>query len=264
MFFFQKQKKKREYIEVSYMTHTGLVRKENQDNLCIDGTYLPMGHGNMDEIRTEEYSLDEILPLAVFDGMGGEADGEMASFLAAQGFSELINRRISKEKDLEEMLNLLNGIVCQTEIDGRKIKGGTTFTGLFFNQDRATFSNLGDRPSYMFREDVLSRMYESHTNAAFLKAMGITNRKPGLTQFLGLQETGLILKPYITTVKIQEDDIYLLCSDGVTDMVSEYDIITILKKESSATNIVKCLLDAALNNGGRDNISIVVCKVKKL
>lgn len=263
MFFFQKTKKKRDFIEVSYTTHTGLVRKENEDNLCVDGNYLPLSHGNMDEIRTEEYLVDEILPVAVFDGMGGEADGEMASFLAAQGFSELTCQRISKEKNLEEMVNLLNGLVCQTEIEGRKMKGGTTFTGLFFCQDKVIFSNLGDSPSYLFREETLSRMYESHTNAAFLKAMGITNQKPGLTQFLGIREQGLLLKPYITSVKIQENDIYLLCSDGLTDMVSEYEMITILKRERRPKIIVKCLLDTAINNGGKDNISIVVCKVNK-
>ena len=95
-----------------------------------------------------------------------------------------------------------------------------------------------------------------------MRAQGITNRKPGLTQFLGIEEEEYIIEPHIIELKLKSKDLYLLCSDGLTDMCSEEEITEILDKKDSLKIKTRQLAEAALNHGGRDNITIILCQIR--
>ena len=97
---------------------------------------------------------------------------------------------------------------------------------------------------------------------AVLKEQGITGRKPGLTQFLGIEEEEYQIDPQISVTETREGDLYLLCSDGLTDMCSEEEIVEILSRDEAVAACVEELTDRALKHGGRDNITVILCRVE--
>jgi len=83
-----------------------------------------------------------------------------------------------------------------------------------------------------------------------------------LTQHLGIREEEFIVEPHICeNVRLESGDVFLLCSDGLTNMLSDDEIRTILKKKRKAPKLVQKLIDAALNAGGRDNATVIVVKI---
>jgi protein phosphatase len=113
---------------------------------------------------------------------------------------------------------------------------------------------------YLLRDSKMERISHPHTNAKLLASQNI-QRKPGLTQFLGINPQEMLLEPYIQKISLRQGDIFLICSDGLTDMVSEQQIAKILQTEESVKEQCLHLRDEALENGGKDNITIIVCRV---
>ena len=93
--------------------------------------------------------------------------------------------------------------------------------------------------------------------------MGLEHKKPKLTQYLGMNEENILLEPHISSLKMKDNDIYLLCSDGLTDMVKEEDIKKTLSGCQNLKKTVEELLSYALDHGGKDNITILLCRVYK-
>ena len=87
--------------------------------------------------------------------------------------------------------------------------------------------------------------------------------KPPLTQYLGITEEGMVLEPCITKHPYVVGDRYLLCSDGMTDMLSDGEIADILTREISLEETVSVFLDRVLEKGGRDNVTIILCEIKE-
>ena len=85
-------------------------------------------------------------------------------------------------------------------------------------------------------------------------------KKPGLIQYLGMDPGEIILEPTIHSSDLQKGDTYLICSDGLTDMVTEADIASLLNKAADAEEATAGLVELALENGGKDNITAIVCK----
>lgn len=94
-----------------------------------------------------------------------------------------------------------------------------------------------------------------------MKANGITNRKPYLTQFLGIDPEELRIEPFIQSGYYQAGDRYLLCSDGLTDMVDQDVIGEVLIQHEYPEDCAENLKKLALENGGRDNITVIVIDV---
>ena len=89
------------------------------------------------------------------------------------------------------------------------------------------------------------------------------SEKAPLTQYLGMPEEQQVLEPFVTEIEHKEGYRYLLCSDGVTDMLSDQEIREILSQNNSLSETVQNLLEQALQKGGRDNVTIVLCEVQK-
>ena len=94
------------------------------------------------------------------------------------------------------------------------------------------------------------------------RALFKKNTKPSLTQHLGIDEEEFLVEPSIVRMELQAGDRYLLCSDGLTDMVSDEQIKQLLEGADSASSAVRKLIDTALDNGGRDNITVIVLTVE--
>ena len=125
----------------------------------------------------------------------------------------------------------------------------------------AYIANIGDSRVYGFRNGRINQLSSDHTDEVLMKEQGITGRKPHLTQYLGIDPDELCLEPFIKSYRYEEGDRFLICSDGVTDMVDENLITEIVNRSSTPEIAVQRLIKEAKNNGGKDNITAIVCFV---
>jgi S-DNA-T family DNA segregation ATPase FtsK/SpoIIIE len=152
--------------------------------------------------------------------------------------------------------------------DGRM---GTTVALLCVFHGKIHLYNIGDSRIYHFRRGKLEQLSEDHTPVFCAVKMGLMTKEQArkhphrskLTQHLGIAEKEMIVKPFRKTVKPKENDVFLLCSDGLTDMVDDAGIENMLRLQNNADGAVKALIDTALENGGRDNICIILIKLEK-
>lgn len=245
-------------IRYSVACHQGKVREINQDNFSANGKSLDIENTGLDSPIFEEVSIREAPIFAVFDGMGGEQKGEVASFTAAKTLNalQLEDNNQNETEFLRKICSAINSEICRTADELRISTTGTTGAIILFAKKQVYICNIGDSPIFRFDEGTIQKISTDHIQENYL------NGKPPLTQFLGVPESDFIIQPYIAKGSYKLGNKYLLCSDGLTDMV---DIDTIKKiVDSSSTEIAtQSLLDVALENGGKDNITIILCEIIK-
>lgn len=249
----------------------GNVRGNNEDNFYFNGNYLEADNDGLEEILGSscDTSADPKTAghfFAVYDGMGGTQYGEIASFTVASRTEHLIEdykpeNAHDVEACLKEMCTALSSAVYRESLELAVNIMGTTMAGYYFYQDRVWCCNVGDSKCLRQRAGILKQLSVDHNDAESLKLMGITGRKPSLTQFLGVDPEELEVCPDISSYELIEGDIYLICSDGLTDMVDSDKISSILKDCDNEENMVRALIDEASVNGGRDNITVIVCRI---
>ena len=164
--------------------------------------------------------------------------------------------RKAPELFLTEACKNMNQAVCDYGREQRISAMGTTMAMIAFGKKEAYICNLGDSRIYRFSKGNFSQISRDHV----LKSCRFG--KAPLTQFLGVEETEMKLEPAIAAVPYQDRDRYLLCSDGVTDMLSDREIEEILKLEDSIRDIAHALLTRVLDKGARDNTTIILCEVR--
>ncbi len=243
----------------------GCKRKNNEDNFCFEGYILPQENKGLEKTLTAQVrSMKKAVSFGVFDGMGGEEYGQVAAFLAADTFknrcAESNNCREISKKFLENAVMQMNDVVWK-EADSRYVHMGTTAAILQFCRNGVYVCNVGDSKIFRLHQDELSQISEVHTDAKFLAECGIHNRKPRLSQYIGISPDEMIIEPYIAKKKLCLGDQYLICSDGLTDMVPDDEIYRIMKENPLAENCAEHLIGAALEHGGRDNVTVIVVKI---
>lgn len=248
-------------IEYAYTCHMGKVRTNNEDNFWCCGDTLTAENQGFQEIKTEVSSSAEFPLLAVFDGMGGESCGEIAAFLAAQtlGTCYKENKQILKENQeqfLEQTCRWMNRAVCEYAMENRIGCMGTTVAFLSFGEDQVMIGNLGDSRIYKAFPGGFQQLSTDHV------LWGTLYRKAPLTQYLGIPDENMELDPSLVREEYCENARYLLCSDGLTDMLSDGEIADILSRELSVKDTVEILRDRALLKGGRDNVTVVLCEIQ--
>ena len=244
-------------------SHIGKVRHNHEDNFCFNGATLPMVNQGLAEISAAQFPLGQPCCFGVFDGMGGVEFGEVAAFLAADTLKQCLpelGRSTDPGLFLEAVCEAMNQAICQeTENSGRG-RMGTTATIALCSQGMLHACNLGDSRIYRLRGQELVQLSRDHVEI-FPPGMK-ARRKPRLTQHLGIHPYEMTLIPHITSSDLQKDDSFLLCSDGLWDMLSREEIIQGLSSHSNIRDTVSHLLNAALNNGGRDNITVIAIRVQ--
>lgn len=242
-------------MEYYCTSNTGRVRRTNQDNLYCVGKFMESVNNGTDGILNGKVNPSATSIFAVFDGMGGEERGELAAYLSAKIMAEY-SFESNIEKMLLEFCKRANAEICNYAENHGINSMGTTAAILVCSKKKIGLCNIGDSKVFRCTKGKLEQISKDHVSISpFLV-------KPPLTQNLGIPETELLIAPYIATGEYQAEDIYLICSDGLTDMVKVEDIQKILldsKKEQAAENLLEC----ALANGGRDNITLIVLFVKK-
>ena len=244
-------------ITIAADCRKGHVRRKNQDNFWCASQYLDMIHDDAPETVVVTASPGDAPAAAIFDGMGGEQLGEHASYLAATVFDERYPDRFVEDgcAFLDDVCREANARICQHGVE-INVSGnmGTTAAMILFGAKRVHIANVGDSRIYRMSGGRLTQISLDHS----LECPG--RKKAPLTQFLGIPETEFVIEPYKATFPYKAGDRYLLCSDGLTDMVDEDAIASVLKSGDSVEETCARLRDAALEGGGRDNVTVIVCE----
>ncbi len=252
-------------VRLAGSTNHGRIRTNNEDNFYFSGKYLAPGTLDLKTVMSGCQCTSDPVCLAVFDGMGGENAGEAASLTAASVFASCVGELenvIKAPKDfLKEACFKMNHAVVIQAAEEHLGQTGTTASILYLWQDMAYVCNVGDSAVFRLRGNELKQITKSHTNEDFLMKQGLTARKPTLTQFIGISEEEMMIEPYIAKGRLAAGDKFLVCSDGLTDMVLLEQIASCMYYAPSVSDAAAGLLDMALNAGGRDNVTVIVCEV---
>lgn len=241
--------------------NTGKIRKNNEDNFFFDGRFLDVENDGLPQVLSFRREIGKGICLAVFDGMGGENYGEFASFEAARNMCRELEKDASAAgdpKSFEALAQLLNRAVCKKASELGTDRMGSTMVAFSFFRDSVCTCNVGDSRAYRYRQKKLVQLSTDHTETP-----RPGRKKAPLTQHLGIDPEWFLIEPAVVKGELRPDDRYLLCSDGVTDMLSDEEIAGILEKERDVTACAQALVDAALANGGRDNITAIICAVEQ-
>lgn len=242
-------------IRYFYTSHVGRVRKENQDNFFCNGVFLPHRNHGTDDILEGRVTTDKDPVFAIFDGMGGEECGEMAAYLAAKEMAEFPFGK-GMEKDFFDFCKIANRRICDYTKEENISSMGTTAAIMKFTKEDCGICNIGDSKIFLLSEGMLNQLSMDHVGIA------VFGKKPPLTQNLGIPEDEMLIDPYAAIGSYRPGDVYLICSDGVTDMLTVERIQEILTKDSGH-DAARQLLSEALENGGKDNTSFILLYVEK-
>ena len=246
-------------ISSAVRTHTGNIREKNEDNFLLESYIRELSIQNT-EVGLVPVSIDEIPSLffAVCDGMGGEHYGDIASLIAVRTLDEF--SRSLKKLNFEDCIQEANSRVCE-EMTRRKVhRMGTTVAALYLNENKATICNLGDSRIYLFSDQHLQQISEDHREIA------PSGKGTALTQHLGVRPDEFTLEPFVKGgIELFPGMLFLLCSDGLTDMVADDELNQLISVNynNSAQQIADQLVEYALQNGGRDNVTALIVKVEK-
>jgi len=240
----------------------GRIRSNNEDNFCFNGIVLQAENSGLRDVLFASGTLDKPFCMGVFDGMGGEAFGEEAACIAAGVLKEKSAACAgTPEEVLLDACREANERICaETRRRGAGVMG-STMTALWLEGREAVLLNLGDSRAFRLRDGALEQISVDHTDRARLAALGIVNRKPRLTQHLGIDPSDMILEPAIWKGSIRSGDRFLLCSDGLTDMVTEGEIADILLRLEEPSDCIRDLINTAIEHGGRDNVTVQICSI---
>jgi protein phosphatase len=218
--------------------------------------------------HTNEDRYYESAPVfAVADGMGGARSGEVASQIAVDEFSNEKELDGSPEDRLAEIARAANRKIYELAQSDESHAGmGTTLTAAMVGENEISLGHVGDSRAYRFRDDKLERLTQDHSLVEELMRMGrlspedaeVDPRRSIITRALGPEPT---VDVETCTYPAKDGDVYLLCSDGLTGMVSEGRVAEILRARSSLQQAARTLVDEANAAGGKDNITVVLFKL---
>jgi protein phosphatase len=244
------------------VSDTGRIREHNEDTIGTDA---------------------DIGLVVLADGMGGYKSGEVASGIAVRTVLTLIKEALDREdlslRDpesglsrpgilLRDAINRANKIIYQTARTQANCEGmGTTVVAGLFYDDKLTIAHVGDSRLYLQRNGEFRQVTQDHSLLQELVSRGFYTpeeasraaAKNYVTRALGVEPT---VEVDVTEIPVLKDDLFLLCSDGLSDMVEDEDIhLTISTFGGNLETLAKQLIVLSNDNGGRDNVSIVLARV---
>lgn len=253
-------------IKFSCRSETGLVRKNNEDNFFCNGEILTQ----------EKISLNGIAAspcvFAVCDGMGGEAHGELASLTAVKVLQENLEKIKSAalsnnlDRAVQDFISEANNKICKIMREN-SFRMGTTIALAVISNNFIRAYNIGDSRIYKFQDGILSQLSVDHTVAQQKIKMKLITKEQGkhdksrhvLTRCLGIYEDEMILTPHIISpLPVNKNLKILLCSDGLTEMISDSEIQEILCVSKNISQASDALVETALKNGGHDNVTCLI------
>ncbi len=248
-------------LAVAGRTHVGMKRAHNEDSLRI--------------------CRDESL-FMVADGMGGHASGEVASQMSVETIAEFFRAtaedaemtwpyKMEKDRRYEESrvitgIKLSNRRIFESASRDSRLKGmGTTIVVTFFTEEMCYIGHVGDSRVYRFRDGKLIQLTEDHSLLNdYIKMRQLSPEeieafphKNVIVRALGMKET---VQVDIAQERPQDGDVYLLCSDGLSGMITDPGMEEILRSNDDLDAACETLIDEANQNGGTDNITVILVR----
>lgn len=272
------RKPREDEIDVHGLTHTGKVRKDNQDHflLCSLRKQLVVRLSSIPEAEGLASESERLASLAmVADGVGGAARGETASRVALQAVTRYVTRAMrcyygavtDDEQDLtaalEEGARQCHSEILQRGEEDFEVRGMATTLTLYLGVwPRGYLLQVGDSRCYLLRDGQLTQITRDQTMAQEMVDLGVmkaedvadTRLAHTLTSAIGGSEN----HPKVTRFDMSWGHVLLLCSDGLTRHVSDDRIREVLDSMRSAEQACETLLQDALAGGGSDNITVIV------
>jgi protein phosphatase len=221
------------------------------------------------ERRTnEDHGFAQAPLFAVADGMGGARGGEVASGIVVETLTGGMPDGVSPEAGLAELTREANHRIHQRATSDTERAGmGTTLTAAYVGDGEVAFAHVGDSRAYRFRDGKLEQLTNDHSLVGELVRRGkLTERQAEehpqrsvITRALG-PEASVQVDSF--SIGAQPGDVFLLCSDGLTSMVPVETLEDILRESDSLAAAARRLVDAANENGGRDNITVVLFRIE--
>jgi len=207
------------------------------------------------------------------DGVGGANSGEVASKMTSTNISRMFyDSIINSENPIKKLLKIItivNKEVYDLASHSKELSGmGTTLVLTLIHRQIAYIISIGDSRAYLLRDHKFSQITSDHSEVWELYSQGIINKEEMrnhprsniITMAVGMDEDLPEGKINCNHLLVKKGDTFLLCSDGLTDMVKESDIERILDKDNDVDEAVNNLISLANDNGGKDNISVIIIK----
>ncbi|MDR5586940.1 MULTISPECIES: Stp1/IreP family PP2C-type Ser/Thr phosphatase [Clostridium] len=222
-------------------------------------------------VLNEDFAIylekDEFKLYVVADGMGGHNAGEVASKMAAEHIVKYVEKNFnSAEKDtlIEDAIKVSNKVVFKYSKSNESLNGmGTTVTACLITKNFIHIANVGDSSCLAIKNNEIVKITKDHSLVQELIDCGSITEKDALnhpkkniiTRALGTSEN---VKVDVFTLENSKYDKYLLCSDGLTNELTNYEILNIIKVENDYISAANELVSLAKEKGGRDNITVLL------
>jgi serine/threonine protein phosphatase PrpC len=247
-------------VDAASRTDRGRVRPNNEDSY---GSFEP-DDPQMQEKKGSLY--------IVADGMGGHKGGEVASRLAVESIHSRYSHAGTGDPaaSLVDAFQEANQLIFQKSQSDESLTGmGTTCTAMVIRAEFAYFAHVGDSRAYLLRQGRLKQITQDHSLIGEMLRSGLISREDArthpqrnvITKSLGAQPTVQVDTPS-SPFAFEEGDVFLLCSDGLTTLVTNEEIAEALRAQTSA-EACNQLIDLANRRGGTDNVTVQVIAIRK-
>ena len=271
-------------VDMAGLTDRGNRRTNNEDHFLISrfGRFLETLDTNLSPSDGSFHEEEIGYALLVADGMGGHAGGEVASQLAISTLINLVLAtpdwilRLDDDPFMQEVMRRakerwgrINTALTDRAQADPSVKGlGTTLTVAWSLGKNMVVAHIGDSRAYLYRRHKLHRLTHDHTFAQSLADQGIIAQREValhrlrnvLTRVLGNAEQAV--EPDLLNFTLEDGDILLLCTDGLTDMMDEDLIQSTLERDEDSKAICSRLVEQALKAGGKDNVTVAVARYR--
>jgi len=239
-------------VKAAGISHIGKIRANNEDAYYLD----------------EKHKL-----IAVADGMGGHKAGEIASRIAIEAITSLVDindqSSIMPAEVFRKVFSAANQRIWNQAHETEDCKGmGTTLTAVWIVDDLAYVAHIGDSRAYLIHEGKIRQVTRDHTLVEELIKTGTIDRESALShpqknvlmKAVGADDS---ISPDLHEIEVYEGDIFLLCSDGLTHYLKDIEIGDLLTKSTALETSLNLMTELALERGGADNITAVAIRIEK-
>jgi len=223
-------------LEIACMVDIG-IRPKNDDRAAINSHLVSNG------IHTE--TIDISCLVVVCDGVGGYPYGDEAAAIVTEIFASIADNQLNTEIINEYIIKANEAVITAQKTDANHSKMTTTIAGLYINGDDFIAFNIGDSRIYRYRSYISQISVDHSQNNQLIYYIGGNQAFPEIVEGTG---------------RVFENDIYILCTDGVWGVLEEIDFEKILSAYEKSEDACKALITLAIEKGSKDNLSIIIVR----